>query len=90
MLKSKSDSVAQIAAEVGYESDPACNRAFKREFGLPPARFRNQAKLARSKPVRPNRGVLVLLGRRLRPIRLIYIPRPSTIRFQANGFRPSL
>ncbi|MGB8475697.1 MAG: AraC family transcriptional regulator [Candidatus Acidiferrum sp.] len=52
MLKSTSSSVAQIAAEVGYESEPAFNRAFKREFGLPPARFRNQAKLARSKPVR--------------------------------------
>jgi AraC-like DNA-binding protein len=52
MLKSTSSSVAQVAAEVGYESEPAFNRAFKREFGLPPARFRNQAKLARSKPVR--------------------------------------
>jgi AraC-like DNA-binding protein len=52
MLKSSSSSVAQIAGEVGYESEPAFNRAFKREFGLPPARFRNQAKLARSKPVR--------------------------------------
>jgi AraC-like DNA-binding protein len=50
MLKSTSSSVAQIAAEVGYESEPAFNRAFKREFGLPPARFRNQAKLARSNP----------------------------------------
>jgi len=51
MLKSTSSSVAQIAAEVGYESEPAFNRAFKRKFGLPPARFRNQSKLARSKPV---------------------------------------
>ena len=51
MLKSMSSSVAQIAAEVGYESEPAFNRAFKREFGLPPARFRNQAKLGLSKPV---------------------------------------
>ena len=51
MLKSMSSSVAQIAAEVGYESEPAFNRAFKREFGLPPARFRNQAKLGRGKPV---------------------------------------
>ncbi|MBZ5658785.1 MAG: AraC family transcriptional regulator [Acidobacteriia bacterium] len=52
MLKSTSSSVAQIAAEVGYESEPAFNRAFKREFGLPPARFRNQARLARRKPAR--------------------------------------
>ena len=38
-------SIAQIAAEVGYESEvPAFNRAFKREFNLPPARFRAEAK----------------------------------------------
>ena len=52
MLKSTSSSVAQIAAEVGYESEPSFNRAFKREFSLPPARFRSQAKLGRGKPVR--------------------------------------
>jgi AraC-like DNA-binding protein len=52
MLKSTSGSVAQIAAEVGYESEPAFNRAFKREFGLPPARFRNQEKSARGKAIR--------------------------------------
>src|SRR5438309_8631390 len=28
--------VAQIAGEVGYESEPAFNRAFKREFDAPP------------------------------------------------------
>ena len=49
MLKSTSSSVAQIAAEVGYESEPSFNRAFKREFGLPPARFRSQSKSARSR-----------------------------------------
>ena len=41
MLASTSYSVAQVAAEVGYESEPAFNRAFKREFKLPPARFRS-------------------------------------------------
>ncbi len=44
LLKSTSQSVAQIAADVGYESEPAFNRAFKREFALPPARFRSQSK----------------------------------------------
>ena len=44
MLNSTSYSVAQIAAEVGYESEPAFNRAFKREFSLPPARFRAEGK----------------------------------------------
>jgi AraC-like DNA-binding protein len=39
MLTSTSHSVPQIAVEVGYDSEPAFNRAFKREFGTPPARF---------------------------------------------------
>ena len=52
MLNSTSSGVAQIAAEVGYESEPAFNRAFKRQFGHPPARFRNQAKSAHSEHVR--------------------------------------
>jgi len=37
---------ADIAADVGYESEAAFNRAFKREFGLPPARYRREAKHA--------------------------------------------
>ena len=44
MLNSTSYSVAQVAAEVGYESEPAFNRAFKREFNLPPARFRAESR----------------------------------------------
>jgi AraC-like DNA-binding protein len=48
MLTSTSYSVARVCGEVGYESEPAFNRAFKREFGVPPARFRMQAKLART------------------------------------------
>ncbi|HEV2522864.1 MAG TPA: AraC family transcriptional regulator [Candidatus Acidoferrales bacterium] len=35
---------ADIAADVGYESEAAFNRAFKREFKLPPARYRREAK----------------------------------------------
>lgn len=35
-LISTSHSVAQIAIEAGYESEAAFNRAFKREYGLPP------------------------------------------------------
>ena len=48
MLTTTSYSVARIAGEVGYESEPAFNRAFKREFGAPPARFRAQAKAAKA------------------------------------------
>lgn len=39
-LVTTSHSVAQIASEVGYESEAAFNRAFKREYNLPPARYR--------------------------------------------------
>jgi AraC-like DNA-binding protein len=48
MLTSTSYSVAQIAVEVGYESEPAFNRAFKRQFNIPPARFRAESKLAKN------------------------------------------
>jgi AraC-like DNA-binding protein len=41
-LASTPHSVAEIAADVGYESDAAFSRAFKREFGSPPARFRRE------------------------------------------------
>jgi transcriptional regulator GlxA family with amidase domain len=44
MLTSTSYSVARISGEVGYESEPSFNRAFKREFGSPPARFRLRAR----------------------------------------------
>ena len=44
MLASTSKSVAEVAGDVGYESEPSFNRAFKREFGVPPARFRTQAR----------------------------------------------
>ncbi len=44
LLKETSGSVAEIAAEVGYQSEPSFNRAFKRQFGVPPARFRNASR----------------------------------------------
>jgi AraC-like DNA-binding protein len=40
--------VAEIAAEVGYESESAFNRAFKREFGVPPAQYRREQKSSSS------------------------------------------
>jgi AraC-like DNA-binding protein len=39
-LEKTSRGVAEIAAQVGYESEAAFNRAFKREFGQPPGRYR--------------------------------------------------
>jgi len=34
--------ISQLASSVGYESEEAFSRAFKREFGLPPGRWREQ------------------------------------------------
>lgn len=39
-LTSGNRSVAEIALEVGYETEASFNRAFKRHFELPPARYR--------------------------------------------------
>jgi AraC family transcriptional regulator, alkane utilization regulator len=39
-LRSGSDAIARIAERSGYESEAAFNRAFKREFGVPPAAWR--------------------------------------------------
>jgi AraC-like DNA-binding protein len=36
-------SLASVAEEVGYESEAAFNRAFKREFGMPPATWRRNS-----------------------------------------------
>lgn len=40
LLETTQDSVLQVAQKVGYESEAAFNRAFRREFDLPPARYR--------------------------------------------------
>jgi transcriptional regulator GlxA family with amidase domain len=39
-LTTTSQSVAEIASHVGYESEAAFNRAFKREYASPPATYR--------------------------------------------------
>jgi AraC-like DNA-binding protein len=41
-LRESNMSVLQVATQVGYESEAAFNRAFKREFGLPPATWRKR------------------------------------------------
>jgi transcriptional regulator GlxA family with amidase domain len=48
-LERTSRGVADIAADVGYESEAAFNRAFKREFGQPPGRYRTEHKSAGAK-----------------------------------------
>jgi AraC-like DNA-binding protein len=47
-LTGTSRSVAQIASDVGYESEAALNRAFKRRYGLPPARYRREKEAGRA------------------------------------------
>ena len=44
MLKSSTRGVGDIAADVGYESEAAFNRAFKRQFNGPPARVRDASR----------------------------------------------
>lgn len=39
--------IARVAYEVGYESEASFHRAFKREFGLPPAAWRRQSHASR-------------------------------------------
>jgi AraC-like DNA-binding protein len=41
-LREGQQSVAEIGYEVGYESEAAFNRAFKREFGIAPGAFRKE------------------------------------------------
>ncbi len=41
MLRSSSRGIAEVAEAVGYESEAAFNRAFKRAYLVPPARYRN-------------------------------------------------
>lgn len=42
LLRDKHDSVAQVAIAVGYESEAAFSRAFKRQFGASPGGWRGQ------------------------------------------------
>jgi AraC-like DNA-binding protein len=42
-LRESGDAVAHIAERVGYDSEAAFNRAFKKAFGVPPASWRRRA-----------------------------------------------
>jgi AraC-like DNA-binding protein len=58
LLETTDDTALQIAVSVGYESEAAFNRAFKRIFGLPPGKYRREQRLRASrvtetKPRRP-------------------------------------
>jgi AraC-like DNA-binding protein len=47
-LKTTERSVAEVALDVGYNSEAAFNRAFKRAYDAPPAQFRQQRKFAQA------------------------------------------
>lgn len=50
-LRSTEDGVAQVANAVGYGSEAAFNRAFKREYDCPPAQFRRDHRDHQVRPV---------------------------------------
>ncbi len=43
-LRSTNRSVQRVAVEAGYDSEAAFNRAFKRRFSVPPARYRRECR----------------------------------------------
>jgi AraC-like DNA-binding protein len=53
-LRDGAQAIVRIASSSGYESESAFNRAFRREFGLPPAAWRkaNLAQVSSSAPAR--------------------------------------
>jgi AraC-like DNA-binding protein len=42
LLQTTQKTILHVAIDVGYDSEAAFNRAFKREFGLPPAQYRRK------------------------------------------------
>jgi AraC-like DNA-binding protein len=53
LLQTTHQTIIQVAGDVGYESEAAFNRAFKREFGLPPAQYRRMLAGHRRAPKEP-------------------------------------
>jgi AraC-like DNA-binding protein len=52
MLQTSKKTILSLASDVGYESESAFNRAFKREFGVPPALYRKiHSREVSSRPV---------------------------------------
>jgi len=48
-LRAGNDTVARVAERSGYESEAAFNRAFKREFGMPPSAWRKSVRDAETR-----------------------------------------
>jgi transcriptional regulator GlxA family with amidase domain len=54
MLQTSEESVAGVAAAVGYGSESAFNRAFRRAYGCPPGQFRRRGKAQAFAEYAPN------------------------------------
>lgn len=80
ILKSRDDSVLEIAMRTGYDSHEAFTRAFKREFGVAPSRFREN-NLAGARTERINIVGDVMMG-----VLSKSLPEMSVVCF--DGFRP--
>jgi AraC family transcriptional regulator, alkane utilization regulator len=57
-LRNGTPSLAAVAERVGYESEAAFNRAFKREFGMPPASWRRSRETSDGRDSSSNAGEL--------------------------------
>jgi AraC-like DNA-binding protein len=62
-LRSTSRSVQRVALEAGYDSEAAFNRAFKRRFGVPPAKYRREARDKAEVKLAPPRNPVRLTAR---------------------------
>jgi AraC-like DNA-binding protein len=60
MLLSGVDNVGEVALKVGYESEAAFSRAFKKIVGVPPGEWRRHRSSAREAPVALNHSDLVI------------------------------
>ncbi|MCP3976212.1 MAG: helix-turn-helix transcriptional regulator [bacterium] len=80
ILTSRDDSVLEIALHTGYDSHEAFTRAFKREFGVAPSRFRTND-LAAARTERINIVGDVMMG-----VLSKSLPEMSVVCF--DGFRP--
>jgi AraC-like DNA-binding protein len=87
-LAATSRGVAEIASDVGYESEAAFNRAFKRAFGLPPARYRRKHRAAGNQYAEAAGGVpLRLQARRCKIQSFFLILRTCSWKSTASFFQ---
>lgn len=46
LLRESALTIAQVAQQIGYDSEASFNKAFKRQIGLPPGRFRSEQRIS--------------------------------------------